>query len=134
MRLSRYRRIGVVGIMVLLAGVFVLPAGRLVDAAPAPDANTVLILDSSVSGGASSREAVFAAAAGYTVEVVSNADWASKSTADFATYRAIVLGDATCATSLIPIAAAEANKGVWGPAITGNVILVGTDPVFHAPF
>ncbi len=94
------------------------------------EAGTVLILGPTVSGGASSVEATAAVAAGYTVEVVDAMTWAGKSAADFATYRAIILGDATC-DDISAIAAAEANKDVWGPVVNGNVILIGTDPVFH---
>ncbi|MDP3735489.1 MAG: myxococcus cysteine-rich repeat containing protein [bacterium] len=99
-------------------------------AAPAPDAVSVLILDSTVSGGALSREAVLAAANGFTVVVDSAAAWGARTMAEFATFRAIILGDATC-TGVGAVAAAEANKAVWGPAIDGNVIINGTDPVFH---
>ena len=97
--------------------------------APQVQAQTkVLILDSTVSGGASSREAQAAIALGYTVEVVNAAGWAAKTQADFSTYRALILGDQGCGGS---ITAAEANKAVWGPVVNGNVIIIGTDPVFH---
>lgn len=91
----------------------------------------MLILGSTVSGGASSLEATRAAALGFTVVVDSNAAWGARSTADFATFKAIIFGDATCSTSLASVAAATANKAVWGPAITGNVVVIGTDPTFH---
>lgn len=92
--------------------------------------NKVLILGPTVSGGASSREAQAAVAAGMTVEVVDNAGWAAKTQADFAKYRALILGDATC-TGLGAVTAANSNKSVWGPVINGNVIIIGTDPVYH---
>ena len=44
-------------------------------AAPAPGPNSVLILDSTVTGGAGSLEAMAAVAAGHTVVVVSDATW-----------------------------------------------------------
>jgi hypothetical protein len=118
----------VVGFLLTLAalGLDRQPAG----ASGAANANTVLILDGTVTGGLGSNEAMKAAGLGYTVEVASAAGWAAKSTADFSTYRAIILGDPTC-TGLGPEAPADANKAVWGPAINGNVILVGTDPTFH---
>lgn len=118
--------------VVLLLATAALSVSRA-SAVPAPDANSVLILDTTVSGGAASIEATKAAALGFTVEVVSAATWGAMTTADFASYRAIVLGDPTCAfDSPGPIAAAEANRAVWGPVINGNAILVGTDPVYHA--
>jgi cysteine-rich repeat protein len=100
-------------------------------AAGAATPNTVLILETSVVGGYSSLEAETAAALGFDVEVASAADWAAKSTADFNTYRAIVLGDPSCG-GLSSIAAAEANAATWGPAVEGNVVVVGTDPKYHA--
>ncbi|WP_375771180.1 DUF5011 domain-containing protein [Archangium gephyra] len=92
--------------------------------------NKVLILADTVTGGTSSLEAAAARAQGYTVEIASNAAWAAKSSADFAQYRALILGDNTC-SGVGLITAAVANRNVWGPVVDGNVIIVGTDPVFH---
>lgn len=117
-------------VVLLMVGALVCLSSPPVQAAPAPDANSVLILDPTVSGGAGSREAVLAAANGFTVVVDSAVAWGARTTAEFATFRAIILGDATC-TSVGAVAAAEANRAVWGPAINGNVIINGTDPVFH---
>ncbi len=91
----------------------------------------VLILAATVTGGSNSVEAVAARSLGYTVEVVSDSAWAAKSSADFAGYRAIILGDATCGGSLGLISAASKSRGIWGPVVDGNVIIVGTDPVYH---
>ncbi|MFL5358787.1 immunoglobulin-like domain-containing protein, partial [Archangium sp.] len=93
--------------------------------------NKVLILASTVTGGTGSIEALAAKAKGYTVDVVSDAAWAAKTSADFASYRAIILGDATCAGSQSLIQPALNNRKVWGPVVDGNVIVVGTDPVYH---
>jgi|CXWL01.1.fsa_nt_gi hypothetical protein len=87
----------------------------------------VLILNTTDIG----SEAAAAAADGLTVDVVSPTQWGTMTTADFAAYKAIVLGDPNCLTGTDSIAAAEANKAVWGAAITGNVILIGTDEVLH---
>jgi len=103
---------------------------RVASAAPAPDANSVLILADTVVGGSTSLEAITAAGLGFTVDVATAADWAAKSTADFATYKAIILGDPICG-NVASLAAAAANTAVWGPAVTGNVILIGTDPTYH---
>lgn len=98
----------------------------------APDANSVLILDSTVTGGVLSVEAVQAVALGFTPVVVSPATWSAMTAAEFATYRALVLGDPTCGVPASPyIDAALANQAVWGPVINGNVIVNGTDPVYH---
>ena len=100
-------------------------------AAGAANDHTVLILGSTVSGGTSSIEATAATAVGMTVEVVNAAGWAAKSTAEFASYRALILGDPTCG-SLSSVAAAQANTAVWGPAVNGRVIIMGSDPVYHS--
>ncbi|MBZ0251872.1 MAG: DUF4215 domain-containing protein, partial [Candidatus Methylomirabilis sp.] len=68
---------------------------------------------------------------GLTPVVVDDATWGAMSAADFASYRALVMGDPTCATGTGSIAAAEANRATWGPVVDGNVIIIGTDPVFH---
>ncbi len=91
----------------------------------------VLILASTVTAGTNSVEAVAARSLGFTVDVVSNAAWGAKSSADFAGYRAIILGDATCSGSVSLISAAVKNRGTWGPVVDGNVLVMGTDPVFH---
>jgi RHS repeat-associated protein len=91
----------------------------------------VLILDSTVSGGASSIEAQQAAADGYGVDIVDAATWSAMTADQFAAYRAIILGDPTCSGES-SVAAAEANAMVWGPVIDGNIEIIGSDPVFHA--
>jgi hypothetical protein len=81
----------------------------------------------------SSLEAAQAMAAplGLNVEIDDDATWGAKTQSDFASYSAIVLGDPGCVYTAAPITQAENTAGTWGPAITGDVALVGTDPVFH---
>lgn len=100
----------------------------------APGDDRVLILSTSVTGGASSREAQAAIGQGLGVDVVTPGEWASLTAEDFGAYRAIILGDPACGGigSAPFIGAAEANAGVWGPMVDGNVLVVGTDPVAHA--
>ena len=101
--------------------------GSLANAAAPAD---ILILEPTVSGGLSSPEAREAVALGYTVEIASTSAWAAKTRSEFAAYKAIVLGDPRC-SGIGSYAAADANKTVWSPAVTGNVIINGTDPAFH---
>jgi hypothetical protein len=101
-------------------------------AAGAANDHTVLILASTAAGGVDSKAAQIVRDLGYDVELATDAQWTAKSTADFATYRAIVLADPDCAEGTTPVAAAEANTSVWGPAVDGNIYVVGTDPVFHS--
>lgn len=53
-------------------------------------------------------------------------------TADFAKYKAIIIPDCLCNTSLNTIKFLDDTKKVWSPAVTGNMVLIGTDPSFHA--
>ena len=145
---------------ILLAALVVL-SGTLVSAQPASTANTVLILETSVLAPPAkaqvpptippdiSLEHYAALKAGFDVEVVGPLAWGAKSMDDFATYRAIILGDPHCGftpspgdphvadipgTATLFVGAAEANVGVWGPAVDGNVVLIGTDPTWHSQF
>lgn len=116
---------------------FILGVTGPASAAPPPpaiDDHSVLILDTTVIGGAASLEAVTAAAQGFTVDVVDAATWGAMSAADFASYRAIILGDPQCVEDTAPLIAAETNRTVWGPEIDGNIIIIGTDPEFHSTF
>ena len=71
--------------------------------------------------------------AGKTVIDKTPAEWATMSTADFASYDAVVLNDPTCEfRSDTAITAAKANAATWGAAIDGNVIITGTDEQFHS--
>jgi lysophospholipase L1-like esterase len=97
-------------------------------------AGEVLILGSTVSGGTSSLEAQEITAQGFVPVVVDDATWSAMSTAQFASYRAIIIGDPTCGNydDLSHLTAALSNPAIWGAAINGNVLIVGTDPVFHS--
>ena len=102
--------------------------------AGAASAGPVLILGPTVTGGMASDEALAAIAAGKTVEIADNTQWAAKTAADFGAYDALIMGDPTCAGSggsAPNIAAAEANRTTWSPTIDGNVVIIGTDEVFH---
>lgn len=97
-------------------------------------ASEVLILDATVSGGASSLEAQEVTAQGFTPVVVDDATWEGMTTAQFASYRAIVIGDPTCGSydDTSHLTAALSNPGTWGAAVNGNVLIIGTDPVYHS--
>jgi hypothetical protein len=98
----------------------------------APDNHSVLILSNSVAGGTNSWEAVEAQAAGFTAVVVTSNQWVSMTRANFATYRALVLGDDQCGGSSV-YGAAAANTSVWHAAVSsGNIIMMGTDASYHA--
>jgi len=101
-------------------------------AAPAPNANSVLILTSTTwSSNTTSMEALEASAAGFTVVMASDAEWSAMTAADFASYKAIVFADGMCSGDS-SLKTAIANQDVWGPAITGNVIVMGDHPATSA--
>jgi hypothetical protein len=72
-----------------------------------------------------------AVAAGKGVDIVDDPTWLSMTAAQFAAYDAIILGDPNCVEGTGPVAAAESNALVWGPVLTGNVVVIGTDPTYH---
>ncbi|KAK4444952.1 hypothetical protein QBC34DRAFT_384702 [Podospora aff. communis PSN243] len=70
---------------------------------------------------------------GLTAHVCKDEDeWASMTTADFAKYKAIIIPDCMCNSSLSTIKFLNDTKRVWSPAVTGNMVIIGTDPSFHA--
>lgn len=97
----------------------------------APNSTSVLILSPTVSGGLGSNEAAAITLAGFTPVLCSPSDWVLGTSAQFGAYRAVVFGDPTCQVGTSTVSAAESNIGVWGPEIDGNVIIIGTDEVFH---
>lgn len=131
MKVNSHRTMGKIGMALLLLGISTIGVYRT-HAAPAPDNHSVLILDSTVTGGSNSLEANSAVSNGFTVVVVTNDEWLAMSTSDFASFQAIILGDPTCGV-LSDIDAATSNRTTWAPAIKGNVVIIGTDPVFHDP-
>ncbi len=114
-------------------------------AAPATSPPRVLILDETVTGGASSQEAAAAALAipGCAVDVVSESNWYGIPAAGlggptgfgFDQYRAIIIGDPQCMIGpgyVAGMTALNATKALWTPACTGNVIIEGVDNAWHA--
>ena len=93
----------------------------------APNSGQVLVLDSTIQAGSPLLTAF--TSIGEIPVVVTGATWSSMTQTQFATYDAIVLGDPSCGS--IPSAVAAANAAVWAPAVTGNVIVIGTDEELH---
>ncbi len=87
-----------------------------------------LILGRTVTGGLSSPEAIAASNFGLAVDVVTDAQWSAMTAEQFASYRLIILGDASCA-GLDAVSAAEANRNVWGRVVNGSIFIAGTAPV-----
>src|SRR5512133_2693642 len=89
-----------IGIIAGLLGSLAAPSGAnttYLNQATAPVAgNSVLILDTTVGGGLSSQEVIESLNLGFDVDLVNAATWSSMTTANFATFRAIILGDPYC--------------------------------------
>ena len=117
----------------VLALALLVVGGQLVSVGPSQGfaaTDKVLILSTTISGGLSSTEANEAAAKGLAVDIVDPTAWSAMTAAQFSAYRAIILGDPTC-SGAYSAAAATATATTWEPLLNGNVIIVGTDPVFH---
>ena len=134
---TKNRRIWIIPMVVMLAMLLVIAGLTQANKAEATHGGTadLLMLSTTLVDHSTTLIAVEkeqAAVLGMSVDVVSAATWGTMTAAEFASYKAIVLGDPHCVSSgTAPIAAAEANRAVWGPVITGNVIVIGTDPDFH---
>ncbi|MDX6487241.1 MAG: hypothetical protein QOF43_2394, partial [Gaiellaceae bacterium] len=74
-----------------------------------------------------SLEAYQAHSLGFGVDLIKPADWALMTTADFANYNAIVIGDPKCNHG--DLSAAVSTAAIWGAAVDGNVAILGNAPV-----
>lgn len=104
----------------------------------------ILILESSVAGGALSDEALAGRAVleeirlatppnaqgnlpdPEPIDVVNSDDWSKKTAQEMAGYRAIVIGDPDCGDS-----PPDALPQLWSTAVNGNVLLYGSNPARH---
>ncbi|HEX5504265.1 MAG TPA: PKD domain-containing protein [Thermomicrobiales bacterium] len=91
----------------------------------------VLILSTTTSNSGSAFEAQKVRDLGLVPEVIGPNGWKAKTTADFARYKALVLGDPVDGDPR-PLQPAVDSMAAWGPAVTGNVIIFGTDTKQHA--
>ena len=118
-------------ILALALVIGVIPPAQADHAGGGSNAGHVVMLDTTDVGfGAGKLETSFVAQ-GKTVVRKTPAEWGAMTTAEFASYDAIVLADPTCQVGTTAITAAIANAAVWGAAADGNVIIIGTDEQFH---
>lgn len=68
---------------------------------------------------------------GMTAKVVTIDEWKAMTTTDFTKFKAIIISDPNCVDDTTPIKFLEETKNTWSPAVTGNMILIGTDPTYH---
>ncbi len=88
-------------------------------------------LFTNLPGTPAQNEAQLAEAAGMAVTVWDAATWATKSSADFARYSAIVFADPNCGVGTTSLATANGTKAQWSPDVDGPAVVIGTDPVLH---
>ena len=123
-RMSTRRMLGAtVGVLTLL----------MINVGPsrAAGAGTILIYGPSLETSTPNEQTV-AEGLGYTVTVASEVDWADMTTAEFAAYDAIVIGDAGCNSDDPYLSTAEATRTTWSPAVTGHITLNTFDPFAHS--
>jgi hypothetical protein len=89
------------------------------------------------SGNPISLEQFAARHLGYTVTVVTGAQWDAMTQSDFAKYRVLINGDPMCSD---PVTSTTSNASTWTPVVMGtaggntqpgNRALNGTDPEYH---
>ena len=110
--------------VVMAAAITAQPAGA------ASSGKSILIFGPTLNGGPQ-NEQTLAEAAGYTVTVADAATWSSMTTAQFSSYNAIVFGDPTCGADPSILDPAVADQSTWAAAVTGPIVAIGTDPVYH---
>jgi hypothetical protein len=81
--------------------------------------------------GATPTEATIAREEGYVVDIADAERWSAMTTADFASYNAIIFADPHCTIGTAPLAAAESNRAIWSAATTGPKAVIGTDAQWH---
>lgn len=123
------------GIMALSCSLMI--AGSATAQLTAPQSGTksqVLIYAPSVSGGLSSPEATAVTSIpGLTPVTMTGPAWQSMTTAQFKSYRALIIGDDTCPSMSPPLPTAPivVSANNWGMAVEGPAIVIGTDPTYH---
>ena len=132
MLIAKNRHWGLTGIALLglLIAVIAVVQMFAVNGARAASGEVVL-LDPTDQGFGSGTIVTKYGLAGKTVVRKTPVEWAAMTTADFASYDAIVLADPTCQVGTAAITAAIGNASTWGAAVDGNVIIIGTDEAFH---
>jgi hypothetical protein len=116
--------------LILLAGITSLVIAQLGPAPAAADPGTVLIYGPSMDPNSPNEQSV-AQAQGHMVTVASESEWAAMTTAQFAAFDALVIGDGGCIVDPTPLNTARDTRATWSPAVTGNITLNSFDPFDH---
>ncbi len=118
---------------VALIGVLALVAPLVLSrsAGAGIEAGEILIYGPSLGDPEPFNEQTEAVELGFTVTVDDEETWAARSTASFASFDAIVIGDAGCDADEAYLDTATANRSTWAAAVTGNAVVHNFDPVAH---
>ncbi len=81
-----------------------------------------------ISGASGSLEQTILQSEGYSVTIATASQWDALTSAQFASYQLLVIGDPRCGSAGIN---AATNESTWMPAVNGNVIVIGSDPAYH---
>jgi hypothetical protein len=95
----------------------------LLSAAAAPAANLVAY------GPATDSEVTYATDAGHVVTTWDDTEWQAADAGDFAAFDAILVGDGDCGDPEEPSGIWQ-NSALWGPLVTGEVLMHGHDDHF----
>jgi hypothetical protein len=68
---------------------------------------------------------------GAVVTVADGATWSASTTADFAKYNLIIIGESRSTTTTSTYDIVNASKATWGAAVTGPVVVTMLDPIGH---
>jgi|SRR5579862_5143902 len=68
---------------------------------------------------------------GLTAKVVTDAEWRAMSTADFAQFKAIIIGDSASDDQTL-IQFLDDTKATWSPAVQGNMLIIGKLHTFQS--
>ena len=117
-------------ILSIAAGALVLVLAQLGPTPASANPGSILMYGPSIDGGTPNEQTV-AVAQGHTVTVVTDTEWAAMTTAQFAAYDALVIGDDGCNGDETELDAALANRTTWSPAVTGHITLNTFDPFAH---
>jgi len=66
-----------------------------------------------------------------TTQTVTEAEWRAMTTQQFAQYKAIIFADQFGSSDQALLQPLVDTANTWGPAVTGNIILLGADPSNH---
>jgi hypothetical protein len=123
----------------LLSAMLTTSAASVFTAAPAHAAGPTALIDGDTTapanGSTESEEQLQAEALGFTVTVVTGAQWDAMTAAQFRAYQLLIIADPRCVTGRDYLASAISNASVWGGAVLasgGQVAINGTDPSYHS--